>query len=152
MRTGGETYGPRHGAASGRLQVWMPTMNFLISSAQAQDAAQTAGPLGSLGSFASILPIVLVFGVFYFLLIRPQPQRQKQLKATLAALRRGDRVVTAGGIIGVVQKVKDGASEIEVEIAAGVRVLVLRDTISSVVNEGPTAANDSVPEKRAAKP
>ncbi len=135
----------------------MPTtMDFLISSAHAQDAAQNAaqnaGPLGSLGSFASILPIVLVFGVFYFLLIRPQQQRQKQLKATLAALRRGDRVVTAGGIIGVVQKVKDGASEIEVEIAAGVRVLVLRDTISSVVSEVPTAANDSVPEKRAAKP
>ena len=157
VRSGGETYGPRRGAASGRLQLWMPTtMDLLISSAYAQDAAQTAAPnaglLGGLGQFASILPIVLVFGVFYFLLIRPQQQRQKQLKATLAALRRGDRVVTAGGIIGVVQKVKDGASEIEVEIAAGVRVLVLRDTISSVVSEVPTAANDSVPEKRAAKP
>ncbi len=128
-------------------------MNFLISSAYAQDAAtQGGGPLGGLGQFASILPIVLVFGVFYFLLMRPQQQRQKQLKATLAALRRGDRVVTAGGIVGVVQKVKEGAAEIEVEIAAGVRVLVLRDTISSVVNEVPTAANDSVPEKRAAKP
>ncbi len=131
-------------------------MNLLISSAYAQDAAQgaaqNAGPLGGLGQFASILPIVLVFGVFYFLLMRPQQQRQKQLKATLAALRRGDRVVTAGGIIGVVQKVKEGASEIEVEIAAGVRVLVLRDTISSVVSDVPAAANDSVPEKRTAKP
>ena len=95
---------------------------------------------------------MLVFGVFYFLLMRPQQQRQKQLKATLAALRRGDRVVTAGGIIGVVQKVKEGASEVEVEIAAGVRVMVLRDTISSVVTDVPAAANDSVPEKRAAKP
>ena len=128
-------------------------MNVLIPSAYAQDAtAQAAGPLGGLGQFASILPIVLELGVFYFLLMRPQQQRQKQLKATLAALRRGDRVVTAGGIVGVVQKVKEGASEIEVEIAAGVRVMVLRDTISSVVNDVPAAANDSVPEKRAAKP
>ena len=128
-------------------------MSFLISSAHAQDAAtQSAGPLGGLGQFASILPSVLVFGGFYFLLMRPQQQRQKQLKATLSALRRGDRVVTAGGIIGVVQKVKEGASEIEVEIAAGVRVLVLRDTISSVVSDVPTAANDSVPETRAATP
>ena len=127
-------------------------MNFLISPAYAQDAAQNASPLGSLGQFASIVPFVLVFGVFYFLLMRPQQQRQKQLKATVAALKRGDRVVTAGGIIGVVQKAREGASEIEVEIAAGVRVLVLRDTISSVVGDVPPAANDSVPEKRVAKP
>ena len=127
-------------------------MNFLIPPAYAQDAAQNAGPLGSLGQFASILPFVLVFAVFYFLLVRPQQQRQKQLKATVAALKRGDRVVTAGGSIGVVQKAREGATEIEVEIAAGVRVLVLRDTISSVVGDIPPAANDSAPEKRVAKP
>ena len=127
-------------------------MNFLIPPAYAQDAAQNAGPLGSLGQFASILPFVLVFAVFYFLLVRPQQQRQKQLKATVAALKRGDRVVTAGGIIGVVQKAREGATEIEIEIAAGVRVMVLRDTISSVVGDIPPAANDSVPEKRVGKP
>ncbi len=126
-------------------------MSLLISTAYAQDAAANAGPLGGLGQFASVLPIVLVFAVFYFLLLRPQQQRQKQLKATLSALRRGDRVVTAGGIIGVVQRVKEGSSEIEVEIAPNVRVQVLRDTISSVVTEAPAAANDSVPEKRAPK-
>ncbi|MCQ8277945.1 preprotein translocase subunit YajC [Acetobacteraceae bacterium KSS8] len=124
-------------------------MSFLISPAFAQDAAQNAGPLGGLGQYASMLPIVLVFAVFYFLLIRPQQQRQKQLKATLSALKRGDRVVTAGGILGTVQRVKDDSSEIEVEIAPNVRVLVLRDTISSVVVDKPVAANDSVPEKRA---
>lgn len=122
----------------------------LISPAYAQDAA--GGPLGSLGGIVNILPVVLVFAVFYFLLLRPQQQRQKQLKATVSALKRGDRVVTAGGIIGVVQKSRDGTAEIEVEIAPGVRVMVLRDTISSVVNDVPAAANDSVPEKRAAKP
>jgi preprotein translocase subunit YajC len=126
-------------------------MNFLISPAFAQDAAQNAGPLGNLGQFASILPFILVFGVFYFLLMRPQQQRQKQLKATVSALKRGDRVVTAGGIIGVVQKAREGAAEIEVEIATGVRVLVLRDTISSVLGDMPPAANDSLPEKRTVK-
>ena len=126
-------------------------MTLLISPAYAQDAAAGAGPLGNLGGIVQILPFVLVFAVFYFLLMRPQQQRQKQLKATVAALKRGDRVVTAGGILGVVQKVREGSSEIEVEIATGVRVMVLRDTISSVLGDVPPAANDSVPEKRPAK-
>ncbi len=99
-----------------------------------------------LGSAGQFLPLVLIFGVFYFLLIRPQQQRQKEAKAMLAAIKRGDRVMTGGGIIGLVQKVKDNG-EIEVEIAPNVRVTVLRDTISSVVK--PTAANDSKPVKNA---
>ena len=123
-------------------------MSLLIPPAFAQDAAQSAGPLGALSQYAGILPFILVFGVFYFLLMRPQQQRQKQLKATVAALKRGDRVVTAGGILGVVQRARDGAAEIEVEIATGVRVMVLRDTISSVMGDAPVAANDSVPERR----
>ena len=125
-------------------------MSLLIPSAFAQSAqdAQNAGPLGGLTQYAQILPFVLVFGVFYFLLMRPQQQRQKQLKATVAALKRGDRVVTAGGILGVVQRAREGATEIEVEIATGVRVTVLSDTISSVVDDVPIAANDSVPERR----
>ena len=126
-------------------------MTLLISPAYAQDAAAGAGPLGNLGGIVQILPFILVFAVFYFLLMRPQQQRQKQLKATVAALKRGDKVVTAGGILGVVQKVREGTSEIEVEIATGVRVVVLRDTISSVLGDVPPAANDSVPEKRPAK-
>ena len=107
----------------------------LISIAYAQDAGGLLGGLGSAGQF---LPIVLIFGVFYFLLIRPQQQRQKEMKRMIAALKRGDRVVTGGGIIGVVQKTKNG--EVEVEIAPNVRVTVLRDTVTSVVK--PTAAND----------
>ena len=106
-----------------------------ISPAYAQDAA------GILGSATQFLPLVLIFGVFYFLLIRPQQTRQKEMKTMLAALRRGDRVVTGGGILGTVQRVKDGSDEIDVEIAAGVRVTVLRDTISTVVK--PAVANDT---------
>ncbi|MCW3475735.1 preprotein translocase subunit YajC [Limobrevibacterium gyesilva] len=109
----------------------------LISPAYAQDLS---GLVGSAGQF---LPLVLIFAVFYFLLIRPQQQRQKEMKSMLAALKRGDRVVTGGGIVGVVQKTKD--NEIEVEIAPNVRVTVLRETISTVVN--PTPANDAKPAK-----
>ena len=106
-----------------------------ISPAYAQDAS------GLLGPAVQFLPLVLIFGVFYFLLIRPQQTRQREVKASLAAIRRGDRVVTAGGILATVQRVKEGSDEIEVEIAPNVRVIVIRDTISSVVK--PIAANDA---------
>ncbi len=109
----------------------------LISPAYAQDVA------GLLGGATQFLPLVLIFGVFYFLLIRPQQTRAKQMKAMLAALRRGDRVVTAGGILATVQRVKDGSDEIEVEIAPNVRVAVVRDTITTVLK--PVAANDAKP-------
>ena len=106
----------------------------LISPAYAQDVQ------GLMSNGLQFLPLLLIFGVFYFLLIRPQQTRQKQLKAMLGALRRGDRVVTGGGILGVVQKVKDGSDEIEVELAPNFRVTVLRETIASVLK--PVAAND----------
>ena len=109
----------------------------LISPAYAQDAA---GLLGSVSQFA---PILLIFVAAYFLLFRPQQQRQKQLAATLGALRRGDRVVTAGGILATVARVKEGSEEIEVDLAPNVRVTVLRNTISGVVKPPvAVAAND----------
>jgi preprotein translocase subunit YajC len=115
----------------------------LITPAYAQDLG------GLIGSYGQILPLILVFAVFYFLLIRPQQQRQKELKSMIAAVKRGDRVVTAGGILGTVQRVPpEGAgnvNEIEVEIAPNVKVVVLRDTITAVVN--PKAANDPKPAK-----
>lgn len=116
----------------------------LISPAYAQDIS------GLLGSATQFAPLVMIFAVFYFLLIRPQQQKQKEMRGMLAALKRGDRIVTGGGILGVVQKVpmvqnKDGkqiaSSEIEVEIAPNLRVSVLRETITSVIS--PVAANDS---------
>ena len=109
----------------------------LISPAYAQDMG------GAMGAVSQFLPLILIFGVFYFLLIRPQQQRAKQMKAMLAALRRGDRVVTAGGILATVQKVKDGSDEVEVDLAPNVRVTVLRDTITSVLK--PVVANDTKP-------
>ena len=107
----------------------------LISPAYAQDAA------GLAGTAMQFLPLLLIFAVFYFLLIRPQQTRQKEMKAMLSALRRGDRVVTAGGIMATVQKVKEGSNDVEVEIAPSVRVTVLRETITSVIK--PVAVNDA---------
>jgi preprotein translocase subunit YajC len=115
----------------------------LISPAYAQDFGSIFSSFGSAGQF---LPLVLIFGVFYFLLIRPQQQQQKELKAARSGLKRGDRVLTGGGIVGTVQRVKEGTDELEVEIAPNVRVTVLRDTITSVLKP-PAAANDPKPAK-----
>ena len=104
----------------------------IISPAYAQEAL--GGLLGNSG-IAQFLPLVLIFVVFYFLMIRPQQQQQKVLKASIAAVKRGDRVLTAGGIVGTVQKVKEGSNEIEVEIAPNVRVSVVRETLTSVLTE-----------------
>jgi preprotein translocase subunit YajC len=113
----------------------------LITPAYAQDLS------GIMGSATQFAPLVLIFGVFYFLLIRPQQQKQKELKAMIAAVKRGDRVVTGGGIIGTVQRVKDGSNEVEVEIAPNVRVTIIRETINSVIK--PTPANDIKPAAKA---
>ncbi|MBB2168391.1 preprotein translocase subunit YajC [Gluconacetobacter aggeris] len=118
--------------------------DFLVTPAYAQTAGGEGGFL-SAGGLMSILPYVAMFAIFYFLLIRPQQQKQKQLRAQLAALRRGDRVLTAGGIVGVVQKVRDDSNELEVEIAPNVRVTVLRETLTSVVTSTAKPANDAAP-------
>lgn len=102
-----------------------------ISPAFAQAAGSGGGPAGGLEAFA---PLVLIFVVFYFLLIRPQQKRAKQHKEMLAALRRGDKVVTGGGIIGTVTKVVSDA-EVMLEIAEGVRVRVTRASIQEILTK-----------------
>jgi preprotein translocase subunit YajC len=97
------------------------------------------------------LPLILIFVVFYFLLIRPQQRKAKDHKTMLDALRRGDRVVTGGGIIGTVARV-DSPEEVTVDIADGVRVRILRSTISSVVAKpDPTAAREASKQREEAK-
>ena len=100
----------------------------LISPAYAQDAAGGAAAL-----VTQLAPLLLIFGVFYFLLIRPQQKKQREHRALLASLKRGDRVLTAGGITAKVVTVKEGVDEVEVEIAPNVRVSVLRQTIGDVL-------------------
>ncbi len=116
----------------------------LISPAYAQDMG------GIATTFGQFLPIILIFAVFYFLLIRPQQQQAKQLKAKLSALKRNDRVLTGGGIIGVVQRTVEGSNEIEVEIAPNVRVKVYRETITAVLGD-PKPANDTKAVEKAEK-
>lgn len=97
--------------------------------------AQTAGAAGGAGSaVASFLPLILIFGIMYFLLIRPQQKKMKDLKAMVEAVRRGDQVLTAGGIIGKVVKVGDD-NMLEIEIAEGVKVKVVKHTITQVMSK-----------------
>ena len=96
--------------------------------------AQTAGAAGAGSAFASFLPLVLIFAIMYFLLIRPQQKKVKEMRAMVDALRRGDQVLTQGGIIGKVTKVGDDGV-LEVEIADGVKVKILKHTITQVMNK-----------------
>lgn len=98
--------------------------------------AYAQGAAGGGGDFMlQLVPILLMFVIFYFLLFRPQQQRAKAHREMVANLKRGDTVVTSGGIIGKVTKVKDDA-EIEVEIAENTRIRVIRGTIAEVRAKG----------------
>jgi preprotein translocase subunit YajC len=81
-----------------------------------------------------IIPTMLIIGIMYFLMIRPQQKRLKEHRDMVAAIRRGDTVVTSGGIIGKVTKVED--NELQVEIAEGVKIKLVRGTVSEVRNKG----------------
>ncbi|MFP4043280.1 MAG: preprotein translocase subunit YajC [Rhodosalinus sp.] len=86
------------------------------------------------GAFAQLLPLILIFAIMYFLLIRPQQKRVKEHQKMVEALRRGDQVVTQGGLIGKVTKVKED-NEIEVEISENVRVRVVKNTVAQVLSK-----------------
>ena len=120
----------------------------LISEAWAQGAGGGGGDI-----FSMMFPLLLIFAVFYFLLIRPQQKKMKEHREMLLAVRRCDKVVTGGGIIGSVSKVISD-DEIQVEIAEGVKVKIARSTLASVMSKTepvkdsgetkkPEAANDS---------
>lgn len=106
----------------------------LITPAYAQ-----AGGGDSSSMLVQLAPLVLIFVVFYFFLIRPQQQKAKQQKAMLSAIRRGDRVITAGGLMGMVAKVVSD-DELLVDLAENVRVRVVRSTISQVLARTEPAA------------
>ena len=118
----------------------------LISAAYAQGTG-ISGIFDNQGALIQFLPLVLIFVVFYFLLIRPQQRKAKDHKTMLDALRRGDRVMTGGGIIGTVARV-DSPEEVTVDIADGVRVRVLRSTISSVLAKPDPAATREAAKQR----
>ncbi|HZT18878.1 MAG TPA: preprotein translocase subunit YajC [Dongiaceae bacterium] len=116
-----------------------------IDSAYAQAAS---GSLGSGSTIVQILPLIAIAAIFYFMMIRPQQKKMKDHRAMVAAVKRGDRVVTSGGIIGVISKVVDEA-EVQLEIAEGVRVRILRSSINDVLTRSePAKAQDNAPEKK----
>ena len=100
--------------------------------------AQAAGA-GAGSAFASFIPLILIFGIMYFLLIRPQQKKVKELKAMIEALRKGDQVLTQGGIIGKIHRVGDDGV-LDIEIAEGVKVKVMKHTIVQVMNKTEPAA------------
>ena len=103
--------------------------------------AAVATPSGGTSFFIQTIPLVLVFVIFWFLMIRPQQRRQKEHAAQIAAVKKGDRVVTGGGLIGKVTKVGD--SEVEVELGTNVRVMAIKSTLTQVGNPaGTKPAND----------
>ena len=101
----------------------------MISSAFAQSAAGGAGGF----SLQGLLPFVLIFIIFYFLLIRPQQKKAKEHKILLDSIKRGDQILTSGGMIGKV--IKADANELTVEISNNVNVRIFRSTVSDVLNK-----------------
>ena len=106
----------------------------LISSAFAQTAPAAAAEAGLMGSLTSMLPLVLMFVVLYFIMIRPQMKRQKEHRAMIDALAKGDEVVTAGGMLGKVASISD--SHISVQVANGVEVQMQRSAVVQVLPKG----------------
>jgi preprotein translocase subunit YajC len=107
-------------------------MDFFISNAYAQSATGSE-------SLLSLLPLVFIFVVFYFLLIRPQQKRQKEHREMVQALKAGEEVTTAGGLLGKITEVKD--SFVKIEVAPGVVLTVQKHTVSAVMPKGTIKAN-----------
>jgi len=105
--------------------------NFLLAA---------AAPSAGASFFIQTIPLVLIFVIFWFLLIRPQQKRMKEHQAQIGAVKKGDRVVTGGGLIGRITKVTD--TEVEVELAQGVRVTAVKSTLTQVVDPSAKPAND----------
>lgn len=102
--------------------------------------AATGAPGGSAGFLIQLVPLILLFIIFWFLIIRPQQQRVKAHRAMVEGVKRGDEVVTGGGLIGKVTKVND--TDVEVEIAPNVRVRAVKSTLTTVNTRGGQPAND----------
>ncbi|MEY4295961.1 MAG: hypothetical protein RLY82_1649 [Pseudomonadota bacterium] len=106
-----------------------------ISSAIAQTAPAAApGGDGLMGSLQGMLPLVLMFVVLYFVMIRPQMKRQKETKSMLEALAKGDEVATVGGVIGTITKIND--SIVSIEVASGVEMQIQRFAVAQVLPKG----------------
>jgi len=109
--------------------------NLFISDAFAQAAETAAAAPQSEMSFSSFVPLIVIFVIFYVLLVRPQTKKMKAHQQMVNSLKAGDKVVTNGGIMGVVKKVREDENEVEVEISENVSVKILRQYVSELVDE-----------------
>ena len=105
---------------------------FFISNAYAQTT--TAADPGLMGNLTTFLPLILMFVVMYFLMIRPQQKRQKELKTMMDALAKGDEVITVGGVLGKVSKVND--SYVTVEVSPNTEIVVQKSAITTLLPKG----------------
>ena len=104
-----------------------------ISNAYAQTAAGAADP-GIMGSLTTFAPIIIMFVVMYFIMIRPQQKRQKEAKSMMDALGKGDEVITVGGVLGRVSKVSD--AYVTIEVAAGTEIVVQKNAVTTLLPKG----------------
>ena len=107
----------------------MSISNLLISNAYADGAAPSVG-----GSIMDFIPLIAMVGVFYFLVLRPQMKRAKEMKVMIAALQKGDEVITTGGVMGSVTKV--GENYVGVEVAEGINLTIQKGAIQTVLPKG----------------
>jgi preprotein translocase subunit YajC len=114
--------------------------------------AQAAGSGGGSDILIQILPLVLIFVVFWFFLIRPQQQKAKTHREMVQALKRGDQVITGGGLLGKITKVSPDDPYLQVEIADGVRARVVRETITQVIARSEPARESEEEGEKPAKP
>src|ERR1043166_287203 len=121
-----------------------------ISEALAQ-AAGTAAPSNPMGDIGFFVPLILVFVVMWFFMIRPQQKKQKAHQAMVRAAKRGDRIVTSGGMIGTISKANDADNDVEVEIAKDVKIRVMRHAISDIINRNAEAAKPAAKETKETK-
>lgn len=120
-----------------------------MSIANASEAVGDAAQMGAGSSLMSLLPMVLIFAIFYFFLIRPQVKKQKALDNMIGNLKKGDKVVAAGGIYGVVNKIEDNV--LYLEIAENVKIKLAKSAVTEVLSSDAKAQVEAAPKKESAK-
>lgn len=130
-------------------QLMMNLMDILIPAAHAQAAGGGGGGMANLMTFA---PFIGIFFIFYFMIIRPQQKKAKQQRERMKELRRGDKILTAGGIIATVVKNQEDSDEMEVDLSNDVRVKILRSTVTTVLESKAMQANEANKNTKKAKP
>jgi preprotein translocase subunit YajC len=107
-----------------------------LVASQAFAMGSPGGDAGPMGAFGNIMPLILMFVIFYFFLIRPQQKKAKTHRTMLENMKRGDEIILGGGMKAKVTKIKEGDEEIEAEISSGVKVNVIKSTVLAVVTKG----------------